>query len=126
MSRKHSREKAFQILFQIDINQDVKEENLMKVMDEDVTPFATQLVKGVIDHKEEIDAAIDQHLEHWSFSRIGAVEKALLRIAVYEMRYVEETPYKVAVNEAVELAKRFHDDQSGKFVNGVLSKLTEQ
>ncbi|MDQ0158587.1 transcription antitermination factor NusB [Alkalibacillus salilacus] len=126
MSRKHSREKAFQVLFQIDINEEVKEENLMKVMDEDVSPFASQIIKGVIDHKDEIDNIIDGYLENWSFSRIGAVEKALLRIAIYEMKYVEETPYKVAVNEAVELAKRFHDDQSGKFVNGVLSKLADQ
>ncbi|NIK12410.1 transcription antitermination factor NusB [Alkalibacillus sp. S2W] len=126
MSRKHSREKAFQVLFQIDINEEVKEENLMKVMDEDVSPFASQIIKGVIDHKDEIDTIIDGYLENWSFSRIGAVEKALLRIAIYEMKYVEETPYKVAVNEAVELAKRFHDDQSGKFVNGVLSKLADQ
>ncbi|MDQ0350982.1 N utilization substance protein B [Alkalibacillus filiformis] len=123
MSRKHSREKAFQVLFQIDINKDAKHEDLFKVLDEDISIFSTQIIKGVMEYKEELDALIEQNLEHWSIDRIGAVEKTLLRIAAYEMRYVDDTPDKVAVNEAVELAKRFHDDQSGKFINGVLSKI---
>ncbi|WP_017186568.1 transcription antitermination factor NusB [Alkalibacillus haloalkaliphilus] len=123
MSRKHSREKAFQVLFQIDINKDAKHEDLFKVLDEDLSIFSTQIIKGVMEYKEELDTLIEQNLEHWSINRIGAVEKTLLRIAAYEMRYVDDTPDKVAVNEAVELAKRFHDDQSGKFINGVLSKI---
>ncbi|GEN45280.1 transcription antitermination factor NusB [Alkalibacillus haloalkaliphilus] len=123
MSRKHSREKAFQVLFQIDINKDAKHEDLFRVLDEDLSIFSTQIIKGVMEYKEELDTLIEQNLEHWSINRIGAVEKTLLRIAAYEMRYVDDTPDKVAVNEAVELAKRFHDEQSGKFINGVLSKI---
>ncbi|MDV2580948.1 transcription antitermination factor NusB [Alkalibacillus haloalkaliphilus] len=123
MSRKHSREKAFQVLFQIDINKDAKHEDLFRVLDEDLSIFSTQIIKGVMEYKQELDTLIEQNLEHWSINRIGAVEKTLLRIAAYEMRYVDDTPDKVAVNEAVELAKRFHDEQSGKFINGVLSKI---
>ncbi|GAA0458091.1 transcription antitermination factor NusB [Alkalibacillus silvisoli] len=124
MSRRHSRETAFQVLFQIDINKEAKHDDLFKVMDGDISVFAIQIIKGVIEKKKELDQIIEENLENWSISRIGAVEKTLLRIAVYEMKHVEETPYKVAVNEAVELAKRFHDEQSGKFINGVLSKIT--
>ncbi|WP_188206124.1 transcription antitermination factor NusB [Alkalibacillus aidingensis] len=122
MSRKHSREKAFQVLFQIDINPNSTPDQLIQAMDEDLSDFANQLINGVLEQKVELDQAISENLDHWSFSRIGTVEKTLLRIAVFEMKYVEEIPEKVSINEAVELAKRFHDEQSGKFINGVLSK----
>ncbi len=81
-----------------------------------------KLITGVLEHLSEIDQAISDKLEKWSFNRIATVEKTVLRIAVYEMLYVDDVPREVTINEAVELAKRFNEDQSGKFINGVLSK----
>ncbi|TFB23843.1 transcription antitermination factor NusB [Filobacillus milosensis] len=124
--RRHAREKAFQGLYQIDINKDVTLENLYEAIDEDVDEYAKKIIKGVVEHRVEIDQAIDDKLEKWSFSRIATVEKTVLRIAVYELMFEDEVPNKVAVNEAVELAKRFNEDQSGKFINGVLSKFMKE
>ncbi|GEL77371.1 transcription antitermination factor NusB [Tenuibacillus multivorans] len=124
--RKHAREKAFQVLYQIDINKDVTSEHLIQSIDENVNPYAKTLIQGVLNYRNELDQAIDQKLEKWSFSRIGTVEKTVLRIAVYELLYEQQIPEKVAINEAVELAKRFNEDQSGKFINGVLSKFMNE
>mgnify|MGYP001331190942 CR=1 FL=1 len=121
-SRKHAREKAFQALYQLDINEVANYEQLLRVIEEEVDPYARKLVSGVFDKRNELDEAIDEKLEKWSFSRIGTVEKTVLRIAVYEMLYDDEVPEKVSVNEAVDLAKRFNEEQSGKFINGILSK----
>ena len=121
-SRKHAREKAFQALYQLDINEVANYEQLLRVIEEEVDPYARKLVSGVFDKRNELDEAIDEKLEKWSFSRIGTVEKTVLRIAVYEMLYDDEVPEKVSINEAIDLAKRFNEEQSGKFINGILSK----
>src|SRR5699024_6424273 len=88
--------------------------------------FLTMLVNGVIGSLNEIDEIIGNHLENWTLDRIAAVEKTILRIATYELNYVPEVPDRVAINEAVELAKKFGDEKSSKFVNGVLSKMINQ
>lgn len=78
----------------------------------------------IIRHKAEIDAVLSESISGWKLGRVGKVELAILRLAVYEMRYDEEVPEKVAINEAVELAKKFGADMSAGFINGVLAKLT--
>ncbi|WP_027963404.1 transcription antitermination factor NusB [Halalkalibacillus halophilus] len=122
MKRSHSREKAFQVLYQIDINESQSTEELVIAMDEELDPFSRILIDGVIAHKSELDKKISDKLEKWSFNRIGTVEKTVLRIAVFEIFHQDDTPNKVVVNEAIDLSKRFNDEQSGKFINGVLSK----
>ncbi|MEW9674572.1 transcription antitermination factor NusB [Lentibacillus sp. L22] len=121
MKRHAAREKAFQILFQLDIN----EINPKHVAEEQVKQdaFLEKLVSGVINHKTEIDSVITNHLEKWSITRIATVERTILRIATYELRYLDDMPAKVSINEAVELAHTYGDDKSGKFVNGVLSRI---
>lgn len=126
MKRREAREKAFQALFQIDINDITPEEAIDYVLQEkpEEMDFLNRLVNGVMEHKEEIDQTISKHLEKWSLARIASVERTVLRIAVYEMTYLRrEVPEKVAINEAVEVAKKYGEDQSGKFVNGVLKKM---
>ncbi|MGM8214077.1 transcription antitermination factor NusB [Bacillaceae bacterium W0354] len=122
MNRKHAREKAFQALYQIDINKDATEHQVFSSIDEKVSQYARTIIQGVMTNLEQIDQAIESKLEKWSFDRIATVEKTVLRIAVFEILFVDDTPNKVAVNEAVELAKRYNEEQSGKFINGVLSK----
>ncbi|QSS98911.1 transcription antitermination factor NusB [Pontibacillus sp. ALD_SL1] len=129
MNRHTAREKAFQALFQMDINEmDANEaiENILEEEDGQVhDAFLDQLVFGVKENQAVIDEHISGHLEKWSFNRIASVEKTIMRIAVYEMKYQEDIPEKVSINEAIELAKTFGDDKSGSFVNGVLKKMID-
>lgn len=124
MNRHTAREKAFQILFQLDINDSdpnkAVEDHLETL---EVDEFLMSLVQGVAEYKTAIDATISKHLEHWTIERIASVEKTILRIAVLEIKYIEDIPTNVSINEAVELANIYGDEKSGKFVNGVLSKI---
>ncbi|GGP16034.1 transcription antitermination factor NusB [Oceanobacillus neutriphilus] len=124
MNRHKAREKAFQTLFQLDINEDeisLAMESLKEDERKDV--FLTMLIEGVITYKEAIDSKIAENLENWSLERIAAVERTILRMAVYELLYMEDIPPNVSINEAIELAHTFGDERSGKFINGVLSKV---
>ncbi|MFD1066211.1 transcription antitermination factor NusB [Oceanobacillus locisalsi] len=124
MNRHKAREKAFQTLFQLDMNEDeisLAMESLKEEERQDV--FLSTLIEGVITYKETIDSKIAENLEKWSIDRIAAVERTVLRLAVYELLYMDDIPLNVSINEAIELAHTFGDEQSGKFINGVLSKV---
>ncbi|CEI84100.1 MULTISPECIES: transcription antitermination factor NusB [Oceanobacillus] len=124
MNRHKAREKAFQTLFQLDMNEDevsLAMESLKEEERKDV--FLSMLIEGVITYKETIDLKISENLEKWSLERVASVERTILRLAVYELLYMEDIPQNVTINEAVELAHTFGDEQSGKFINGVLSKV---
>ncbi|MFD2045965.1 transcription antitermination factor NusB [Ornithinibacillus salinisoli] len=124
MKRHAAREKAFQILFQLDINITDPNEITSQLLDaEEQDDFLQALVEGVVSHKDEIDQTISNHLENWTIQRLASVERTVLRIATYEILYVEDVPTNVSINEAIELAHLYGDDKSGKFVNGVLSKI---
>ncbi|ARI77099.1 transcription antitermination factor NusB [Halobacillus mangrovi] len=124
MKRRTAREKAFQALFQINNSDIDTDEAIQHVVEEPVVDaFLHDLVHGVMNHRSEIDDRISSNLENWSFNRLPKVEKTVLRMAAYEMKYKEDVPAQVAINEAVELAKIFGEEDSGKFVNGVLSKM---
>jgi N utilization substance protein B len=124
MKRRTAREKALQALFQYDLGQTEPAEAIRNVVEtEEIDPFLQKLVMGTVEHLEEIDAALRQHLENWTLERVAAVDRAILRLAVYEMTYEEEIPTNVTLNEAIELAKKFSDSQSNRFINGVLSKV---
>ncbi|WP_085508827.1 transcription antitermination factor NusB [Thalassobacillus devorans] len=126
MKRHLAREKAFQVLFQVDVNDIDMEEAIEHVLEETKSDaFMEQLIHGVFAQKQVLDEKISNHLENWTIKRLPLVEKTLLRMAVYEIDFVEDVPEQVAINEAVELAKVFGDEKSGKFVNGVLSKMTK-
>lgn len=125
MKRHESREKAFQVLYQLDLNTcDIEEVIEAFFGDIEKNDFMLNLINGVIKHKNDLDVVISKYLENWSIDRIATVEKTILRIASFEMKYLEDIPINVSINEAVELANVFGDEKSGKFVNGVLSKIT--
>ena len=127
MKRHEAREKALQVLFQLDSTELPIEEAIEHVLEERKSnAFLEQLVRGTIEHKEAIDAALEEKLENWTLSRLPKIERTVLRLSVYELLYMQDTPQKVVLNEAVELCKVFSDDKSSKFVNGVLSKFTQQ
>jgi transcription antitermination protein NusB len=124
MKRRIARERALQALFQIDVSKTDPEEAINNVSEED-DPFLRQLVFGTVEHLSEIDSLIEENLEYWTLDRLGNVDRALLRMAVYEMKYLEDIPFSVSMDEAVEIAKIYGDEKSGKFINGVLSKIKD-
>ena len=91
----------------------------------DMKSFAEQRIKGVLGRLDELDAALEPFLEHWSLYRLGTVERCVLRLGAWEIAHAPDVPVPIAINEAVDLAKFFSDSQSGKFVNGVLDKFAK-
>lgn len=91
--------------------------------DEETKLFAERLVEGVLDKKKELDALIGKHATNWKVSRMPIVDRNILRAGVYELIWMDEVPAKVTMNEAIELAKSFGDDEASKFVNGILDKV---
>jgi transcription antitermination protein NusB len=125
MKRRTAREKALQAIFQIEMSETTVEEAIEHVLDGETSDaYLEKLVEGTAQHKEEIDAVLVQHLEKWSLERLANVDRNILRIALYEIQYCsDDVPVKVAMNEAIEIAKIYGDDQSSKFINSVLSKV---
>jgi N utilization substance protein B len=128
MSRHLSRDLAFKILFQADVGNNPWQQVLTYTCSEYKFPesskvFLEQLVKGTIQHLKEIDAEIMKYSEDWKLERMANTDRNILRMAVYEIKYLDDIPPGVTVNEAVELAKKYGDEESGKFVNGILGNL---
>jgi N utilization substance protein B len=93
--------------------------------DED-TAYITKKLDGILAHQEEIDAMLDKISEGWKIRRMAGTDRCVLRLAVYEICFDEEIPTGVAINEAVELAKKYGGDHSASFVNGILAKIAEE
>ncbi len=127
--RTHAREYALQILYQLEMNPIPVEEMMGSFWEEneetakDVRRFTEMLVRGSLERREEIDATILKATENWQLDRMAVIDRSILRFATYELLYVEDIPRKVTINEAVNLAKKFSQEESGKFVNGVLDKI---
>ncbi|QDT73983.1 transcription antitermination factor NusB [Lacipirellula limnantheis] len=125
--RSRAREIALQALFQEDLNPENALGNLgtflaARLQEEEMREFAKQLVLGVKRNQDELDALLAEKAEHWSVPRMPATDRNLLRLGAYEIRYAD-TPDRVAINEAVELAKRYGTANSPQFINGILDKL---
>ncbi|MCM3586383.1 transcription antitermination factor NusB [Mesobacillus maritimus] len=127
MKRRTAREKALQALFQIDMSKVETNEAIEHVLeDQPSDAYLTKLVEGVLEHQDEIDQTIVNHLEKWSIERLAHVDRSLLRLAIYELVYCkEEVPANVVLDEAIEIAKLYGDDQSSRFINGLLSKVKQ-
>ncbi len=121
---------ALQTLYQWDFNESKVDldESLKRNLEEfgpgvDDPDFAAKIAKGVIEHIKEIDPRIEKAAPEWPLDQVSLVDRNVLRIGIYELLFSEEIPPKVAINEAIELAKAFGSDSSGKFVNGVLGTI---
>ncbi len=88
-------------------------------------PYQQRLIEGVLENRSEIDAELAAHLQGWTLERLAPLERNILRLGLYEVRWVADTPAAVAIAEAVTLAKRYCSDEAGRLVNGVLGSLTE-
>lgn len=127
MNRRLARLRAVQALFQMDFTEVEWQEAIENALDDEevISPFLTELVSGTLEHLKEIDEILRKSLTNWTLERVGNVDRAVLRMALYEMKYVTDIPQNVSFNEAIELAKAFGGEESGRFVNGVLSKAAE-
>ena len=132
MSRRSARKNAFFLLFQMDFNEAAEFEQVKELffaekeepVEEGDKAFILSEVEGTREHMAEIDALIEQSAKGWDPERMNKVDLAILRLAVYEMKW-GETPVGVAINEAVELTKKFSSDEAPAFVNGVLGKVSQ-
>ncbi|MGN0415201.1 MAG: transcription antitermination factor NusB [Agathobacter sp.] len=129
MTRRELRENTFKMLFRIEFYETDELPEQMRLFEEENPAlkeadlaYLKQKCDEVISHLEEIDAAVNEASEGWKTSRMGKVDLTLIRLAVYEIRYEDEIPYKVSINEAVELAKKYGTEDSPSFVNGILAK----
>lgn len=128
--RRKARECALQILYQLDMGAgDIRGAMFDYWKDSDaagdVRRFAEEIVEGVVNNREAIDESIAKNSTNWKLSRMAAVDKNILRMAVYELTYRSDIPVKVTINEAVEIAKRYGTSDSGAFVNGVLDNIAK-
>ena len=126
--RRRARERALQFLFGLEFTHYAWEEVIDAFWDTrpskpSVKQYAIQLIRGVQENLDALDHEISQALQNWSADRVGRVERAILRIGLYEMRHEPDVPAAVAINEAIELAKSFGADDTPRFVNGVLDRL---
>ncbi|HOP73513.1 MAG TPA: transcription antitermination factor NusB [Bacillota bacterium] len=131
MSRTIAREMAFKLLFQTDVGRNPWQQAMARMVEEEPLPeksreFLEQLVKGTLQHLKEIDQLITQHSREWTLERMANTDRNILRMAIYEIKYIEDVPAGAAINEAVELAKRYGDENSGKFVNGILGQIVRE
>ncbi|KYH35694.1 hypothetical protein CLTEP_00870 [Clostridium tepidiprofundi DSM 19306] len=127
MNRKKSREVAMKILYQMTINEGGYEEAIKNYFENSEyniknidVEYIKYIVKGVTDNICELDEKIESKLINWKINRISKINLSILRLALYEMFYCDDIPRRVSVNEAIELAKKYSDDSSPKFINGIL------
>ena len=126
--RSKAREVALCLLYQIELTksdfnkttQTYLENNPQK---QEVVDFLSVLVQGVLTNSDFIDSLIKKHVKNWEISRMAAIDRNILRMACFELLFLEDIPPKVSINEAIELAKRYGDIDSPRFVNGILDKI---
>ena len=133
MNRSEIREQAFKLMYSLEIQ---KNENLEEqvelylesneILDQNAIEYIKDAVFGIEENKEEIIKKIEKNLkEDWKIERISKIDLVILKLAIYEIKF-SEVPYKVSINEAVELAKKYGEDKSKKFVNGILASIVKE
>lgn len=133
MSRTANREEAFKLIYSLEIqnNEDICEQIDLYLENNDITDKAAQKyindsVLGIKEYNDEIIDNIEKNLkENWKLNRISKIDLAILKLAIYEIKHTD-TPYKVVINEAVELSKKYGEDSSRKFVNGILASVVKE
>ena len=128
--RSRARQIALQVLYQVDLvgaDRDLAlQEHLAgQAPDPEVSDFAQRLVDGVALHLPELDAEMTRVAENWRLERMPTIDRNIMRMAIYELMFMDDIPPKVSINEAIELAKRYGDAESGSFVNGILDRVRE-
>lgn len=131
--RSLGRECALKILYSIEISKSAIDECIESFwadtdgdFQEDIKKFTNYLVKGIYENLHSIDNIISKYADNWDIKRIAIIDKNILRMGIFELLYSEDVPFKVSINESIELAKRYGDTDSGKFVNGILDRVKRE
>lgn len=127
-SRREAREETLKVLYQIDIRKENPEQIMKEFWKENppekkVKQYSRLLIRQTLEHLDQIDSIIKETSSHWKIDRIGLVELNILRFAICEILYKKDIPSKVAIDEAVAIAKDFGTDDSGSFINGILDRV---
>jgi N utilization substance protein B len=127
-TRRKARELAMQALFFMDMRKDFSMEMFQRFCGSfapksEVRPFFMQLVQGVVQHRNELDALIERYSENWSLSRMSGVDRNVMRIAVFELMCCRDIPATVSINEAIDIGKKFGTEDSGAFINGIVDSI---
>lgn len=132
MNRSQMRELTFQLLYQIEIQKEIDEETIdifcenNQIENKEAQKYITNIINGIAEKKEEINKLISKNLKSdWKIERITKINLALLKLSIYEMMY-NNIPYKVAINEVIELAKKYGDESAPNFINGVLASIVKE
>ena len=129
--RSRGREVALQVLYQVEQNPGISPDEILRFIerrllkDRKLCEFTEALTAGVKEHQTALDAMISKVAENWRLDRMAAIDRNILRLGAYEMLHCPEVPAKVAINEALELAKRYSTAQSSRFVNGILDRVLQ-
>ena len=126
----HAREAVVQTLYALEQGNDKAIEQFDELLKEKKirnkkAEFAKELLKGVLEHKDEIDKIIKEHLIDWDFDRLDKIDKQILRVGVYELKYTD-TPFQIIIDEAVKIAKNFSEDKAKSFINGILDRVAKE
>jgi N utilization substance protein B len=121
-SRRQARERTLSLLYEAEAK-DMSPAELLGTLPLEPAPFAAELLTGVAEHAEEVDDYIRRYARGWALERMPALDRALLRMGVYELLYRSDVPTGAVLSEAVELASRYSTEESGRFVNGVLAQI---
>lgn len=126
--RTRARQFALEVLYQVDLcGSEVFEESLADMVaragDSEVSDFASSLVRGTLQTRDELDRIIKEVAQNWDLSRMATIDRNILRLGTYELLHREDIPPKVSINEAIELGKRYSTAESGTFVNGILDHI---
>jgi N utilization substance protein B len=129
LMRRKAREMALRVLFEVEIAKSDLEKVLQRHVDscnmQAVTGFAEELVKTVAAHMTKLDEIIEQYAIGWKLDRMGSVDRNLLRLAIAEIVYLDDIPISASINEAIELGKLYGDEQSARFINGILGAVSK-
>lgn len=123
-TRREARERALSLSYELELR-DLSVEGLLGGLPAPAEPYTVALLRGVEEHRDEIDALLRKYSEHWALERMPVVDRAVLRLACYELGWQSEVPTGVVISEAVELAKQYSTKDSGRFVNGLLARIAE-
>ncbi len=131
MGRRASREAAMKLLYQLDIQKGDRNEQIVTALEaenytESDKAYIRSVVDGVGEKETQLDYIIEKYAMGWKISRLSKIDLSILRLGIYEILYREDIPFSVSVNEAVELAKRYSNEDAGAFVNGLLAKVTKE
>ena len=124
-SRREARERALGLCYELEVR-DVPVDMLLEQQPARPDEYAVRLVQGVAEHRDQLDSLLRKFSEHWALERMPAVDRAVLRLAGYELGWEPDMPTAVVISEAVELAKQYSTKDSGRFVNGLLSRIAEE